>query len=192
VAVVEEAVEAADPVPGPEQPLLPAGVPAAEPGCGAEGDPAEERREGRLEEHGLGLGEAADGVDREHRLQEVEALVPRRAHGAHLPVAPPAARHRDAARGAVAAEVVVVPRIAGAEAGVVREHARRRAARHGCVCVIDPLSGRVVVVDTRPPAAEAATQRREKNPVASSFVSVQALIRQLISLLTTSTSLEHL
>lgn len=132
VAVVEEAVEAADPVAGPEQPLLAAGIPATEPGRGAEGEPAEERREGRLEEHGLGLGEAADGVHREHRLQEVEAVVPRRAHGAHLPVSPPAARHRGAARAAVAAEVVVVPRIAGAEGAVVREHAHRRAGRHGC------------------------------------------------------------
>jgi hypothetical protein len=139
MAVVEEAVEPADPVPGPEQPRLPAGVPAGEPGGGAEGEPAEQRRERRLEEHGLGTGEAADGVDGEHRRQEVEALVPRRAHGAHLPVPPPAAGHRGAARGAVAAEVVVVPGVARAERGVVREHARRRAGRHGRGSVPPPL-----------------------------------------------------
>ena len=131
MAVVEEAVEAADPVPGPEQPRLPAGVPAGEPDGGAEGEPAEQRSERRLEEQGLGTGEAADGVDGEDRRQEVEALVPRRANGAHLPVPPPAAGHRGAARGAVAAAVVVVPGVARAERGVVREHARRRAGRHG-------------------------------------------------------------
>ena len=139
MVVVEDAVEAADPEPGIEELLVAGGVVAGEPRAGAEGEPGEERGERRPEEDGLGLGEAADDVEGEDGGQEVEALVPRRAHRPHLPVAEPAAaaaaaaRQRHAAAAAVAAAAAgaeVVPGVAGAEGGVVGEHARRRA-RHG-------------------------------------------------------------
>ena len=94
MVVVEDAVEAADPEPGIEELLVAGGVVAGEPRAGAEGEPGEERGERRPEEDGLGLGEAADDVEGEDGGQEVEALVPRRAHRPHLPVAEPAAAPR--------------------------------------------------------------------------------------------------
>lgn len=91
MVVVEDAVEAADPEPGAEELLVALGVLAGEPGGGAEGEPGEQREERNPEDDGLGLGEAADDVEREDRGQEVEALVPGRAYGSDLPVAEPVA-----------------------------------------------------------------------------------------------------
>lgn len=91
MVVVEDAVEAADPEPGAEELLVALGVLAGEPGGGAEGEPGEQREERDPEDDGLGLGEAADDVEREDRGQEVEALVPGRAYGSDLPVAEPVA-----------------------------------------------------------------------------------------------------
>jgi hypothetical protein len=139
VAVVEDEIEPADPEAGPEEPLLPAGVPAGDPRGGAEGEPGEEHGERGLEDDGLGLGEATDDVGRQDRGEEVEALVARRADGAHLP---PGGRRRGAgAAGPVVGRGQVVPRVAGAERGVGGEHARRRAERHGRAPLAGPPKG---------------------------------------------------
>lgn len=127
MAVVEDEIEPADPEPGLEEPLLPAGVPAGEPRGSAEGEPGEDSGERGLEDHGLRLGEAADDVDGEDRRQEVEALIAPRADGVHLPL--PLGHRRAAA--APVAPAKVVPRVASAERGVDGEHVRRRAGRHG-------------------------------------------------------------
>ena len=171
MVVVEDAVEAADPEPGIEELLVAGGVVAGEPRAGAEGEPGEERGERRPEEDGLGLGEAADDVEGEDGGQEVEALVPRRAHRPHLPVAEPAAapaaaRQRRAAAAAVAAAAAgaeVVPGVAGAEGGVVGEHVRRRA-RHG------PRKKRLSAAgEARPAAAGAMVEDGSTNRRAGSI-----------------------
>lgn len=143
---VEDAVEAADPEAGAEELLVAGGVAAGEPGGGAEGEPGEEGDERGEEEHGLGLGEAADGVEGEDGGEEVEGLVAGPGpDGPDLPVgegvAVPGGGEGDAG-GAVGREVVA--RVARAERRVVGEHPRRRARRrrHGrCCSAPAPLLG---------------------------------------------------
>lgn len=123
----EADVQPADPPPD----LKPHGAPIAQltkPDEEAEGEPGEDEDESGLEEHGLGLREPLDGVEREYRLREGDGVVD--AGGGR----PLAAGHQLAGGGG---GVVEVARGAEAEGFVVGEGVWRARGwwefRHGLV-----------------------------------------------------------
>lgn len=109
----EADVQAANPPPD----LEPDGAPVAqltEPDEEAEGEPREEEDQCGLEEHGLGLGEPLDRVEREYGLGEGQGVV--HAGGRH----PLVAEHTEKLAGG-GGGVVEVPRVARAQGVVVGE-----------------------------------------------------------------------